>query len=149
MPAERPDDVDQEFARLVAGFDAPVDPAGGRPPWPADEDVAEPAPGPSVEPLPLSDEAAEPAEPPVREEEHYVPPPPPPVPRPDARAALAWAGALGSPVLLVLATAVGWTPPRLLLLALVVGFVIGVVALIARLGRRPGEPFDPDDGAVV
>jgi hypothetical protein len=176
MSNDRPEDVDAAFARLVAGYDGDPDaPAagddGGRP-WPAAEDVDE-----SADPHPPSAESPDLDEPDIpigegfviaptdslsvsstdplnteatwEDEGHFVPPPPPPVPRLEPLMLLAWVGVLGSVAVAVFAALVGWVIPRLLLLAMIVGFIGGIVVLIARLSRDPTDPDHPDDGAVV
>lgn len=165
MSTDRPDDVDAEFARLVAGYDDPPDPPPdgltSRRPWPASEDVddsdespethePEEKPAPAVggglvisSTDPLNTEAT------WEDEGHFVPPPPPPLPRLEPMMLLAWLGVVGSVVVAVFATLVGWVIPRLVLGAMIVGFIGGVVVLIARLSREPPDPDHPDDGAVV
>lgn len=167
MSTDRPDDVNEEFARLVAGYDDPPDPpaegVASHRPWPASEDVDD------------SDEAPERREPDADEpatvsigsglvisstdplnteatwddEGHFVPPTPPPLPRLEPLTLLAWVGVIGSVLIAVLATLVGWVIPRLILTAMIVGFIGGVVVLIARISRDPADPDHPDDGAVV
>ena len=176
MSNDRPEDVDAAFARLVAGYDASPDaPANGDDearPWPAAEDVDETADPRSTSadppdldepdiPLaegfviapadslnlsstdPLNTEAT------WEDEGHFVPPPPPPVPRLEPLMLLAWVGVLGSVAVAVFAALFDWVIPQLLLLAMIVGFIGGIVVLIARLSRDPTDPDHPDDGAVV
>ncbi|HYJ68629.1 MAG TPA: hypothetical protein VEX15_13315 [Nocardioidaceae bacterium] len=168
MSNDRPEDVDAAFARLVAGYDtdpdAPADGDDEERPWPAAEDVHEPA-----DPHPPPGEPPEADEPDIpigaglvisstdplnteatwEDEGHFVPPSPPPIPRLEPLMLLAWVGVLGSIAVAVFATLVGWVIPRLLLLAMVVGFIGGIVVLIARISRDPTDPDHPDDGAVV
>lgn len=82
------------------------------------------------------------------ESDRYHPPEPPPIPRPsDVISRFAWAGALGGPVLLVIAT----------LLSLgsfiaglgVIAFVAGFITLVARMEDRGSADDRPDGGAVV
>ncbi|MGH3479297.1 MAG: hypothetical protein ACRDPQ_21135 [Nocardioidaceae bacterium] len=166
MSTDRPDDVDAEFARLVAGYDDPPDPppegVASHRPWPASEDVDDSDESPSEthepeeEPAPavggglvisstdpLNTEAT------WEDEGHFVPPPPPPLPRLEPMMLMAWIGVIGSVVVAVFATIVGWVIPRLVLGAMIVGFIGGIVVLIARLSREPPDPDHPDDGAVV
>ena len=152
MPAEQPDDLDETFARIVADYDA--SPEGHeRAPWPAQEDVDDtaapplPAPVPAPSPErsstdPLNTTAA------WDDEGHFVPPTPPPLPHAAPLTLAAWCGVLGAPIAFVLAALADWVLPRLVTGALVLGFVAGVVVLIARMSRR-GDSYDPDDGAVV
>src|SRR5262249_31424573 len=91
---------------------------------------------------------------PWEDEGHFVPPTPPPLPRLDPLMLLASGGVVGRGPRAVLAallgaTLIGWTIPQLLLLAMIVGFIGGIVVLIARLSREPPDPDHPDDGAVV
>jgi hypothetical protein len=165
MSSDRPEDVDAEFARLVAGYDDTPDTPDGEEsesrPWPASEDVDDtddpPDPTDLEEPTdvtiggglvvsstdPLNTEAS------WDDEGHFVPPTPPPLPRLEPMTLLAWVGVLGSVIVAVFATLVGWVIPRLLLGAMIVGFIGGVVVLIARISRDPTDPDHPDDGAVV
>jgi hypothetical protein len=164
MSTDRPDDVDAEFARLVADYDAPPDPPAegivrGRP-WPASEDVDDleetPEPTPSEDPEPssggglaVSDTDPLNTEATWEDEGHFVPPVPPPLPRLEPLVLLAWVGVLGSVVIAVLAALFEWEIPELVMIAMIVGFVGGIVVLIARLSREPPDPDHPDDGAVV
>lgn len=168
MSTDRPDDVDAEFARLVAGYDTPTDPIADGPvsdrPWPASEDVdeagdaaepAEPEPFDADEDAlvggglavsetdPLNTEAT------WEDEGHFVPPPPPPLPRLEPLTLLAWVGVLGSVALAILSALFAWAIPDLVLGGMIVGFVGGIVVLIARLSRKPPDPDRPDDGAVI
>jgi hypothetical protein len=85
----------------------------------------------------------------VRDDEHFVPEPTWPGPRLDLVSRLAWAGVLGGPLLLVGSALVSWSPPRLLLLLFVLGFVGGMTTLVLRMKDRPPPDDGPDDGAVV
>ncbi len=151
MSAEQPDNVDDTFARIVAGYDSRPE-RGDVAPWPAAEDVEEQTT--SVD-APFEYRQADPfgfqpaAAPGWDEEDHFVPPAPPPLPRPEPLTLLAWAGVLGAPFAFVLAAVSGLVLPRMVTGALVVGFVGGIFWLIATTSRRPGEGYDPDDGAVV
>lgn len=83
----------------------------------------------------------------VGESDRYEPPEPPPLPRPDLLTALAWLGAIGSPVLLLLAALFWRTAPALLIGVAVVAFIAGFVTLVVRLPDRDED--DTDDGARV
>jgi hypothetical protein len=89
--------------------------------------------------------AAEPDDP----DDHYVPPEPDPVPRGDAVTRWAWVGLLGGPLLLTLATLLGWGVSGWPVIAVALGFLAGFVTLVARMGDRPRIDDGPDDGAVV
>ncbi len=170
MSSERPEDVDEAFARLVAGFHdapevtdddaAPPGPGGSRRnPWPAAEDLDD-----------TSDDAAEPETPddpaddlipagpgadtldtPASwdDEGHFVPPEPPPIPRPTPLRFAAWIGVLVGPVLLMVTATLGLRLPQLVLGIVVAGFVGGVIYLIATMDDTPHDPYDPGNGAVV
>ncbi len=77
----------------------------------------------------------------------YVPPPPPPLPATDAITRLAWAAAIGGPILLVLSAlfSLGTKVTSLALAA----FVGGFATLVARLPDRAGRDDGWDDGAVL
>ncbi len=149
-PEESPDDahgesVDDAWARIVAGYEREPDPA--RHPWPESEDA-------TTDDEDGADQAAPPSEQPVRappaapdDEDHYVPPHPPPLPRPTGLVGAAWVGLLGGPLLLLVATVLGWRLPTLLTGAAVLGFVGGLVFLIARMDNR--GPGGWDNGAQV
>lgn len=78
------------------------------------------------------------------DEGHFVPPEPPPLPRPPLPRALAWAGVVAVPVVLVvLAVFRVALPPGLAALA-IVWFLSGFAYLFATM-RRGGDGFD--DGA--
>jgi hypothetical protein len=82
-------------------------------------------------------------------EDHFEPPPPPPLPEVDTITRVAWAGALGGPLVLLLAALAGiplggWVG----FLALAAGMA-GFVTLVARMKDRPPTDSGPDDGAVV
>jgi hypothetical protein len=141
--------ADIAWAGIVADFDR--EPSDGVPVWPASEDVDEPS---------SSDSAPEPTDvvvsrtPPPRarredDEDHFEPPPPPPLPQADAVTRLAWAGALGGPLLLVLAAIAGIPLSGWVGFLTVAAFVAGFVTLVARMKDRPPTDSGPDDGAVV
>ena len=162
--ADRPN-IDDEWAKIVAGFDAD---APGRS-WPEAEDL--PDGSRTVAPVypergdPSADRVgAEPAqrdEPslldgldtfganlPDPEEDGYEPPTPPPVPRPSAPTALAVAGIIIGLIIFL--------KPSLLPIgdgvAMVAGFaavVGGFATLVWRLRPGDDDDIDPDDGARV
>ena len=148
-------DFDAEFAAIVAGFHDASAPRT----WPEGEDLAarpEPPapPGPPSQPRPYTgwDDLLRPAPPAdaVPEpdaEERYVPPPPPPLPRGDPRTWAAWVAVLGGPLVLFTAVLLGWQLDDWVMLLAAVSFLVGFVALVARLGDRPDD--EDDDGAVV
>lgn len=77
--------------------------------------------------------------------EGFVPPEPPPLPRGDLVSRLAWGGALGAPLFLLIAALFWRDAPEWLVGAAVVAFVAGFVALVVRMPDRS----DDEDGAVV
>jgi len=158
---DRPEDVDEAFARLVAGFDAPAAAPEGARPWPEAEDlgtdepdevddapeappVAPPPPAPSTT---MADQLETEAS--WEDEGHFVPPVPPPLPRPAPLRLAAWLGVLVGPVLMTIMAGLSWRLPELVTTVLVAGFVGGVVYLIATMGDGPRDPYGPDNGAVV
>ena len=83
--------------------------------------------------------------------DHFVPPEPPPIPRGTPARRLAWAGLLGSPVVLLVAVFVhmltGWLVPILLTLGVAAAFVGGFAFLVATMPRDRGDGWN--DGAVL
>lgn len=158
MPADQPDDLDETFARIVADYDHSTAGRTDAVPWPAQEEVDDTTPA-TPQPPPPPDA---PRETPLRRSEtdplntaatwadegHFVPPIPPPLPRPEPLTLLAWLGVLGAPIGFVLSILTGWPLPRLVTGALIIGFVGGILILIAKMSRD-GDGHDPDDGAVV
>lgn len=171
MSSERPEDVDEAFARLIAGFHDSPDTrtgdeadAGRHHPWPAAEDLddtTDDSPGKestdSTVPADADDDlipagpGADTLDSPATwdDEGHFVPPDPPPLPRPAPLRLAAWLGVLVGPVLLMVTATLGLRLPQLLLGAIIAGFVGGVIYLIATMDDRPDDPYDPGNGAVV
>ena len=166
-------EVDAAWAQIVAGFDTTAA-SGPVPPWPVAEDVdrdrpdgddTDGSPGPAATglagrlvrrggPAGAQQDADETEDDLLAEAEpddptdHYVPPHPPPLPRPrDTVSRFAWAGAVGGPVLLVLAHVLGLDP--WIGGAGVAAFVAGFVTLVARMQDRRPHDDGWDDGAVV
>ena len=157
------------WSDIVAGFDR--EPEDVVPRWPVSEDVdddterddnrgsrrtavdsAEPTVGPTIGFDALRDQVASaPLARPEREDpdEHFKPPPPPPLPSIDRISRFAWAGALGGPLVLVLATILGISLDGWVGLLAVFAFMAGFVTLVARMKDRPPNDTGPDDGAVV
>jgi len=164
----RPDDSDEAWRQIVAGFSA--EPASPVPPWPAAEDVEQPPrtrtwtgrPERSGE-VPRRRRTDPPSDAPpsgsalpgwvepdaVEDDGHYVPPPPPPVPRLAPRK-LAAALTLLAGLLLMFA-------PGLLLQPRTPGVGVfgalltvgGAAALVWLMRDAPPTDSGPDDGAVV
>jgi hypothetical protein len=164
-PAGTPED-DAAWAAIVAAYEASPD--APVPPWPAQEDLADPSARDDAArshrllrraDLELGDLGLGPTGPDVVEEkarrradsghDRFVPPPPPPLPEVDRITKLAWAGVLGGPGYLVLAAIVDHSTIRRFAMLAVVAFVAGFVTLVARMKDRPPTDSGPDDGAVV
>lgn len=116
------------------------------------------APTTSSRVVPTDDASRPAARPPVRRDdladddpllaaldEHFVPPEPPPLGGGDPLTTLAWLGALGGPVFLLVAALAWRTAPSLLIGAAVLAFVAGFVTLVVRMPDRDED----DDGAEV
>jgi hypothetical protein len=158
------------WSDIVAGFDTEPDSVdGGVPRWPVSEDV-------DAEDIDPEDRTASattidtlgttigfeelrantPTSPVVRRDaaaddpdDHFRPPPPPPLPQIDRVGRFAWAGAVGGPAFLVLATLLGLHLDGWVGFLALVGFMAGFVTLVARMKDRPPGGTGPDDGAVV
>ncbi len=170
--AEERDDVEVAWARIVADYDRAVEDPVAR--WPVAEDVPDAAAGPGgTDPArtPSPPAGAHPVPEPAEEdllrppraaadpdpfagadlpddEHHFVPPEPPPLGRPDLPTGIAWAGVLGGPVVLLLAAVLTWHLHSLVTAACVVGFVGGVVFLVATMDDGRGRD-GWNDGAQV
>lgn len=137
---ERPADDPPPGDVLDAPTPTPATPTTSSRVVPAD-DATRPAPRPPVRRDDLVDDDPLLA----ALDEHYVPPEPPPLGGGDPLTTLAWLGALGGPVFLLIA-ALGWrTAPSLLIGAAVLAFVAGFVTLVVRMPDRDED----DDGAEV
>lgn len=136
----RGDDLDDAWAKIVAGYGPEPDDRAT-----LDADPAEPR---HLDGPPADTQPADAA--PAAEEGHYVPPTPPPLPRPVGVVGAAWVALLGGPIVLLVATVLGWDLPAVVTAACVLGFVGGLVFLIAQLddGSRDG-PDGWDNGAQV
>jgi hypothetical protein len=164
-------DTDDEWAKIVAGYDAEVDTV--RRSWPAVEDLADRADG-MDDPTPglgagrpqardqRTRERAEADEPslldaldtfgadlPDEDEAGYTPPTPPPVPRPSMPAVLGVAGIVGGLAMFLRPDLVPIGENTAMLMGFL-AIMAGFATLVWRL--RPGdddEDPDPDDGARV
>jgi hypothetical protein len=154
---------------LVARFDAPAEPAAESAPWPDAEDLPSQA-GPATDPLTTPDQpgtaagVARPADrtrvvrqagdprsysPPEEADEAYVPEPLPPPAKLDPVTKAAWAGVIGGPGYLLVATLVlHWTISGVAAFAAVAAFVGGFVTLVIKLGDH-SRGDDDDNGAVL
>lgn len=153
-PASDLDNDDLAWARIVAGYDAPV--AGAA--WPAQEDLgdqaaasSEPGAQPAIrggwEAAQLSPGHVEAFD--SSRSEPFIPPEPPPLPRLSPAQQLAWLGLAGGPLLLLVSALFAVPLPVWLSLAAVVGFVGGFLTLVASMEDRNGPDDASDNGAVV
>jgi hypothetical protein len=156
---------DIAWADIVAGFDRDASELGDAVPrWPVAEDVddtddADDAAGPPADSGPLIGFEAlrdgAPTSPLVRRDapvddadDHFRPPPPPPLPEIDRVGRFAWAGAVGGPLVLVLAALSGLQLDGWVGFLALTASMAGFVTLVARM--KPRNPDSgPDDGAVV
>jgi len=83
------------------------------------------------------------------DEGHFVPPEPPPLPASDTTARFAWLGAVGGPILLLLAVLLGWDMTWWLTTACIGGFLGGCATLVVRMHPGDEDDDDPGRGAVV
>ena len=136
----RGDDVDEVWAKIVAGYG----------PEPDDRATLDADPGEPRHPDNPPAEDPQPDDSQPNDDGHYVPPAPPPLPRPVGVVGAAWVALLGGPIVLLVATVLGWDLPTVVTAACVLGFVGGLVFLIAQLddGSRDG-PDGWDNGAQV
>lgn len=174
-----PFDEDAAWAAIVAGYgDEPPDPAGAKPfksvedlallesetndegptqagtPAKTGEKPAKPLGGsvafaPGVGPRDYS--VSEPSDDDFDDgdEGHFVPPEPPPLPESDLISRAAWLGALGGPVLLLLAILLGWEMTWWLTTLCIGGFLGGFATLVMRMRTGDEDDDDPGRGAVV
>jgi hypothetical protein len=165
-PAPRPQaEVDEEWAKIIAGFHTTVDPQTT--PWPAAEDD----PGPPSPPIrsiteegtPHNRRRTDPKDEPSilygldtfgadlpaddDEDERYIPPPPPPLPRLSKYAVMALIGIVAGFALFLFPTMIP-IDPSLVVVAGFASIIAGAATLVWRL--RSGDDDDEfDDGAVV
>ena len=157
-----PTDVDSMFADIVAAFDVAGDDPVPR--WSVHEDTSPGDPTPEeLVPEPPEDrprlssrlirrtdpaQAADAA--PVDDpEDHFVPEPPPPLPEADRITRLAWAGLIGGPSLIVLATVLGIGLEGWVVVLALGGFLAGFGTLVARMRDRRDDDDGWHDGAVI
>jgi hypothetical protein len=161
---------------LIARFDDPADAEAADPPWPASEDLSQPAaeadpatPGPAADPATTRDLrggagpyvpsdqtriirfAGDPRDysPPDEEHEPYVATPLPPPAKLDPVAKAAWVGVIGGPgYLLVVSLFLHMAVSATAAFIAVAAFVGGFATLLVKLGDRPPRD-DDDDGAVL
>lgn len=139
------DSPDDEFRRIVEGLDldfSAMDEADARR---ARERAAADADALDADPWDDElDDVDDDEEPAYR---HPAPPPPRPA---DRRRMLGWAGTLGGPTVLVVATVLGLRLPQTVVLGAALIFVAGAVVLVSTLpGYGPSHRDFPDDGAVL
>ena len=80
-------------------------------------------------------------------EDDFVPPEPPPIPTGDSTSRLAWFGAIGGPILMLLSALLGLG--SLFAGAGLAAFVIGFGVLVARMKDKAPHDDGWDDGAVL
>ena len=171
-PTAQPD-IDAEWARIVAGFNAPADPTA-EPPWPAAEGIEG---GPTEPPRPttglqsaadfsgvsLNRRRTDRPEPSVldglddfdgldgededEDDERYTPPPPPPLPHISKYAVMGVLGVVVGFVLFLFPTLLPIDRDYVTLIGFA-AIVAGAVMLVWRL-RAGGDDDEFDDGAVV
>jgi hypothetical protein len=160
-------EVDEEWAKIIAGFHTTVD--TGSTPWPAAEDDPGPPPPPA---RPVTEEGTPhnrrrtdpkdepsilygldtfgadlPADDEDEDEERYIPPPPPPLPRISKYAIAALLGVAVGFVLFIFPETIPIDPNFVQVLGFV-AIIAGAGTLVWRL--RSGDDDDEfDDGAVV
>ncbi|MGN0064002.1 MAG: hypothetical protein ACI379_07145 [Nocardioides sp.] len=83
----------------------------------------------------------------IERSEGFVPPAPPPLPPTSWPRLVAWAGAIGVPLVLLVAMFAGLTLPRVVLGIAMGWFVAGFMFLVATMSREPRDPWD--DGSRV
>jgi hypothetical protein len=142
-----PDDVDAEFARIVADFGPASEEATSRTSWPTATTSSD-LTGWEIVGAARHEGPEEPAPSASLEEEHFVPPVPPPVPKGDVLSRFCWLGLLGAPVVGLVSVMAGWTLEAWQALVLVGAFVGGFATLVIRMGDDDVDD-DPQSGAVV
>jgi hypothetical protein len=170
-----PGDIDGEVSGdeaawrdLVARFDSPAEQADASSPWPARENIPDPAP--KADPVDTQDlpgplvagtiqpydsarvvrQAGDPRaySPPDETDEPYVPEPLPPPRTLDPIAKAAWLGVIAGPGYLLLASLImHWTISATEAFVAVAAFIGGFVTLVIKLGDHPRD--DDDNGAVL
>ena len=115
------------------------------------EDLPDDPAAPAADPLPslsrgLQEEPAATWYHAEEEDEGYRPPPPPPVPRPQGLRAVAWAGVLGVPVIVLVLLLAGTSLPSWASVLFLTWFVGGFGYLVATMRKDPGGD-GWDDGA--
>jgi hypothetical protein len=155
---------------LVARFDNPADLAADESPWPARESLPDGQATAVTDPVTADDEAdSHPASllqssdrarvvrqagdprsysPAEEDDEPYIPAPLPPPAKLDSIAKAAWAGVIGGPgYLLVASLIMHWSISAVDAFVAVAAFVGGFATLVMKLGDHPRD--DDDNGAVL
>lgn len=151
---------DRAWAELIDSFNAPTVSGDAPGSWPESENIdpderpPDDGPADDYRDASITFESPDDAEPPASSSlgddtpsDHFVPPTPAPIPHGDPITRFAWAGVIAGPAILIIVTALSWTPPRIIAMLAVGGFIGGFITLIARL--RGHHPDDPDNGAVL
>lgn len=76
------------------------------------------------------------------DEGHFVPPPPPEIPAGTPVSRLAWAGAIGGPLVLILIAMTGWDPPSIVAYTAGVGCLAGFATLVWQLPESREDGWD-------
>jgi hypothetical protein len=142
---------DDAWSQIVSGWSrtAPDPEARGERPPPASGDRAAQAPPEEAAPPPPPTAGTGELDTPAtwEDEGHFIPPPVPPVGRGDKISRFAWAGLIGGPLLLLVATVFQWNLPSEILMLCLLGFVGGLVTLVVRM--KDGDDDEPGNGAVI
>lgn len=85
----------------------------------------------------------------VHPADRFVPPEPPPLPKLQPYQLLAWIGLIGGPGLLLISALLSYRLPPVLLALAIVGFIGGLVTLVATMGNGRDDDWDSGNGAVV
>ncbi|GAA1934769.1 hypothetical protein GCM10009716_47290 [Streptomyces sodiiphilus] len=147
---DRTDTVDRPAEREETDRPAVPPEAGGRP---EGDTLTKPGSGPLDDSSPSgqwSGTGPRDWAPEEEDEGHFVPPEPPPLPETDMTTKMAWLGAVGGPLLLVLTVLFQQDMTWWIVTLGVGGFLGGFATLVARMrDGRDDEWTDPGSGAVV
>lgn len=90
-----------------------------------------------------------PSDPDAEAGDHYVPPPPPALPESNAITVMGWVGVLGAPAFVLIASLLGFDLGAVALLACLGVFLGGFAVLLLGAQDRPPTDSGWDDGAVL
>ncbi|CAN7298341.1 hypothetical protein LJR078_001586 [Arthrobacter sp. LjRoot78] len=139
QPARRPF---RDFDPLGLSGAAPTEPSASE----RQAAVSQPHPGADHAGTADTDATGRPRDYDADDDEPFVPEEPPSLAGTDPLTMLAWLGAVGGPVALVLAAMFWRSAPLMAILGIVAAFVVSVIYLIMQL---PQEKDEHDDGARV